>query len=109
MVEAYRRDTSSKDQLISELKSTKKRLLAEVKDLKQELLGVEGEKQKAELEQVRLQKEVARVQLQICNMEAHLQTIQDERGQLEMQVQVEIFNVSHWIYFTNYFKIEVKK
>ncbi|XP_062240607.1 golgin subfamily A member 3 isoform X2 [Platichthys flesus] len=94
MVEAYRRDTSSKDQLISELKSTKKRLLAEVKDLKQELLGVEGEKQKAELEQVRLQKEVVRVQEQMCNMEAHLQTIQDERGQLEMQVQSLQFDQS---------------
>uniref|UniRef100_A0A8C9YGL8 Golgin A3 n=1 Tax=Sander lucioperca TaxID=283035 RepID=A0A8C9YGL8_SANLU len=87
MVEAYRRDASSKDQLISELKSTKKRLLVEVKDLKQELLGVQGEKQKAELEQARLQKEVVRVQEQMNNMEAHLQAIQTERDQLETQVQ----------------------
>ncbi|XP_034726710.1 golgin subfamily A member 3 isoform X2 [Etheostoma cragini] len=87
MVEAYRRDASSKEQLISELKSTKKRLLVEVKDLKQELLGIQGEKQKAELEQTRLQKEVVRVQEQMNNMEAHLQAIQTERDQLETQVQ----------------------
>ncbi|XP_028432945.1 golgin subfamily A member 3 isoform X3 [Perca flavescens] len=87
MVEAYRRDASSKDQLISELKSTKKHLLVEVKELKQELLGVQGEKQKAELEQAQLQKEVVRVQEQMNNMEAHLQAIQTERDQLETQVQ----------------------
>ncbi|XP_041855312.1 golgin subfamily A member 3 isoform X2 [Melanotaenia boesemani] len=87
MVEAYRRDAISKDQLISELKSTKKRLLVEVKDLKQELQGAQGEKQKAELEQARLQKEVARVQEQMNNMEAHLQAIQTERDQLETQIQ----------------------
>ncbi|XP_040898342.1 golgin subfamily A member 3 isoform X1 [Toxotes jaculatrix] len=94
MVEAYRRDASSKDQLISELKSTKKRLLAEVKDLKQELLGVQGEKQKAELEQARLQKEVVRVQEQMSNMEAHLQAIQKERDQLETQIQSLQFDQS---------------
>ncbi|CAG09693.1 unnamed protein product [Tetraodon nigroviridis] len=87
MVEAYRRDASSKDQLISELKSTKKRLMSEVKDLKQELLGVQEEKQKVELEQMRLQKEVLRVQEQMSNMEAHLQAIQTERDQLETQIQ----------------------
>ncbi|XP_076003710.1 golgin subfamily A member 3 isoform X2 [Genypterus blacodes] len=87
MVEAYRRDTSSKDQLISELKSTKKRLLGEVKELKQELLGVQGEKQKAELELTRLQKEAVRVQEQMNSLEAHLQSIQSERDQLEAQVQ----------------------
>ncbi|XP_044052579.1 golgin subfamily A member 3 isoform X2 [Siniperca chuatsi] len=94
MVEAYRRDAGSKDQLISELKSTKKRLLAEVEDLKQELLGVQGEKQKAELEQARLQKEVVRVQEQMSNMEAHLQAIQTERDQLETQVQSLQFDQS---------------
>uniref|UniRef100_A0A672IX75 Golgin A3 n=1 Tax=Salarias fasciatus TaxID=181472 RepID=A0A672IX75_SALFA len=87
MVEAYRRDASSKDQLISELKSTKKRLLAEVKDFKQELISSQGEKQKAELEQARLQREVQRVQEQMSNMEAHLQAIQTERDQLETQMQ----------------------
>ncbi|XP_053181172.1 golgin subfamily A member 3 isoform X2 [Scomber japonicus] len=94
MVEAYRRDASSKDQLISELKSTKKRLLTEVKDLKQELLGVQGEKQKAELEQARLQQEVVRVQEQMSNMEAHLQAIQTERDQLENQIQSLQFDQS---------------
>ncbi|XP_078106152.1 golgin subfamily A member 3 isoform X2 [Sander vitreus] len=94
MVEAYRRDASSKDQLISELKSTKKHLLVEVKDLKQELLGIQGEKQKAELEQARLQKEVVRVQEQMNNMEAHLQAIQAERDQLETQVQSVQFDHS---------------
>ncbi|XP_076746674.1 golgin subfamily A member 3 isoform X3 [Maylandia zebra] len=94
MVEAYRRDASSKDQLISELKSTKKRLLMEVKDLKQELLAAQGEKQKAELEQTRLQKEVVRVQEQMSNMEAHLQTIQNERDQLETQIQSLQFDQS---------------
>uniref|UniRef100_A0A671TE79 Golgin A3 n=1 Tax=Sparus aurata TaxID=8175 RepID=A0A671TE79_SPAAU len=94
MVEAYRRDASSKDQLISELKSTKKRLLAEVKDLKQELLAVQGEKQNMELEQARLQKEVVRVQEQMSNMEAHLQAIQTERDQLETQIQTLQFDRS---------------
>uniref|UniRef100_A0A669C6M2 Golgin A3 n=1 Tax=Oreochromis niloticus TaxID=8128 RepID=A0A669C6M2_ORENI len=94
MVEAYRRDASSKDQLINELKSTKKRLLTEVKDLKQELLAAQGEKQKAELEQTRLQKEVVRVQEQMSNMEAHLQTIQNERDQLETQIQSLQFDQS---------------
>lgn len=112
-MEAYRRDASSKDKLISELKSTKKRLLAEVKDLKQELLGVQGEKQKAELEQARLQKEVVRVQEQMSNMEAHLQAIQTERDQLETQVQVIInifiFSIYLQIYFTKYFHNKKKK
>uniref|UniRef100_A0A8C5DZW8 Golgin A3 n=1 Tax=Gouania willdenowi TaxID=441366 RepID=A0A8C5DZW8_GOUWI len=87
MVEAYRRDASSKDQLITELKSTKKRLLVEVKDLKQELLSIQGEKKKTELEQARLQKEALRVQEQMTSMEAHLQSIQKERDQLEHQIQ----------------------
>lgn len=90
MVEAYRRDATSKDQLISELKSTKKRLLAEVKDLKQELLAAQGEKQSAALEQSRLQKEVARVQEQMSSLEAHLQAIQSERDQLESQITVGV-------------------
>ncbi|CAJ1068419.1 golgin subfamily A member 3 isoform X3 [Xyrichtys novacula] len=94
MVEAYRRDASSKDQLISELKSTKKRLLAEVKDLRQELLDAQGEKQKGELEQARLQKEVVRVQEQMSNMETHLQAIQKERDQLETQIQSLQFDQS---------------
>uniref|UniRef100_A0A668AD71 Golgin A3 n=1 Tax=Myripristis murdjan TaxID=586833 RepID=A0A668AD71_9TELE len=94
MVEAYRRDATSKDQLISELKSTKKRLVAEVKDLKEELLGVQGERQKAELEQTRLQQEVVRVQEQMNSLEAHLQAVQKERDQLETQIQSLQFDQS---------------
>ncbi|XP_049618819.1 golgin subfamily A member 3 isoform X1 [Syngnathus scovelli] len=100
MVEAYRRDANSKDQLISELKSTKKRLLAEVKDLKQELLDVHGEKQKGDLEQARLQKEVLRVQEQINNMESHLQDIQRERDHLETQIQSLQFDQSQLVAVT---------
>uniref|UniRef100_A0A8C7RUW0 Golgin A3 n=1 Tax=Oncorhynchus mykiss TaxID=8022 RepID=A0A8C7RUW0_ONCMY len=66
MVEAYRRDASSKEQLISELKSTKK----------------------PELEQSRLQTEVVRVQQQMNSLENHLQSVQTERDQLESQIQV---------------------
>lgn len=95
MVEAYRRDATSKEQLISELKSTKKRLLAEVKDLKQELLAAQGEKQSAALEQSRLQKEVVRVQEQMSSLEAHLQAIQLERDQLESQIQVGVHGGNH--------------
>uniref|UniRef100_A0A672PTP9 Golgin subfamily A member 3-like n=1 Tax=Sinocyclocheilus grahami TaxID=75366 RepID=A0A672PTP9_SINGR len=87
MVEAYRRDASSKDQLISELKASKKRLVAEVKDLKQELLKMEGEKKSAEQEQARLQNEVERVQQQMNGLEAHLQSVQTERDQLDSQLQ----------------------
>nr|XP_006640221.2 PREDICTED: golgin subfamily A member 3 isoform X1 [Lepisosteus oculatus]XP_015221413.1 PREDICTED: golgin subfamily A member 3 isoform X1 [Lepisosteus oculatus]XP_015221414.1 PREDICTED: golgin subfamily A member 3 isoform X1 [Lepisosteus oculatus] len=87
MVEAYRRDTSSKDQLISELKATKKKLLSEVRGLKQELLSSQGERKAAELEQARLQKEVSRVQQQMSSLEAHLQAVQSERDQLETQIQ----------------------
>ncbi len=88
MVEAYRRDASSKDQLISELKASKKRLVAEVKDLKQELFKMEGEKKSAEQEQTHLQKEVERVQQQMNGLEAHLQSVQTERDQLDSQLQV---------------------
>lgn len=87
MVEAYRRDASSKEQLISELKASKKRLVAEVKDLKQELLKTEGEKKSAVQEQARLQKEVERVQQQMNGLEAHLQSVQTERDQLDSQLQ----------------------
>lgn len=115
MVEAYRRDASSKDQLISELKASKKRLVAEVKDLKQELLRMEGEKKNAEQEQSRLQKEVERVQQQMNGLEAHLQSVQTERDQLDSQLQVctsqflrtqllmpllEMFHVLHIVRFS---------
>lgn len=88
MVEAYRRDATSKDQLISELKASKKRLLAEVKELKQEVLSAQGEKAAAELELQRLKAEASRVQEQMSSLEGHLQAIQGERDQLEAQIQV---------------------
>uniref|UniRef100_A0A674EZ68 Golgin A3 n=1 Tax=Salmo trutta TaxID=8032 RepID=A0A674EZ68_SALTR len=94
MVEAYRRDASSKEQLISELNSTKKRLVSEVKGLKQDLLEAHGEKQKAELEQSRLQMEVVRVQQQMNSLENHLQSVQTERDQLESQIQSLQFDQS---------------
>ncbi|XP_056601862.1 golgin subfamily A member 3 isoform X2 [Triplophysa dalaica] len=94
MVEAYRRDASSKDQLISELKASKKRLIAEVKDLKQELLRMDGEKKSAEQEQARLLKEVERVQQQMNSLENHLQSVQTERDQLDSQLQSFQFDQS---------------
>ncbi|KAA0716753.1 Golgin subfamily A member 3 [Triplophysa tibetana] len=94
MVEAYRRDASSKDQLISELKASKKRLVAEVKDLKQELLRMDGEKKSAEQEQARLLKEVERVQQQMNGLENHLQSVQTERDQLDCQLQSFQFDQS---------------
>uniref|UniRef100_A0A674BN63 Golgin A3 n=1 Tax=Salmo trutta TaxID=8032 RepID=A0A674BN63_SALTR len=94
MVEAYRRDAGSKEKLISELKSTKKRLVSEVKGLKQELLEAQGQKQKAELEQSRLQTEVVRVSQQMNSLENHLQSVQTERDQLETQIQSLQFDQS---------------
>ncbi|KAG9339641.1 hypothetical protein JZ751_023533 [Albula glossodonta] len=94
MVEAYRRDASSKEQLISELKATKKRLTSEVKGLKAELLDTQGAKGVAEMEQARLQKEVTRVQQQMNTLEAHLQSVQKERDQLETQIQSLEFDQS---------------
>ncbi|XP_039347769.1 golgin subfamily A member 3-like [Mauremys reevesii] len=79
MVEAYQRDASSQDQLISELKSTKKRLDLEVKELKRELLKLRSEKQSIAVECSRLQKEVSQVHQQIVELESHLQSVQKER------------------------------
>ncbi|XP_039384259.1 golgin subfamily A member 3-like [Mauremys reevesii] len=79
MVEAYQRDASSQDQLISELKSTKKRLDLEVKELKRELLKLRSEKQSIDVECSRLQKEVSQVHQQIVELKCHLQSVQKER------------------------------
>ncbi|KAI5615238.1 golgin subfamily A member 3 isoform X1, partial [Silurus asotus] len=87
MVEAYRRDAASKEQLISELKMTKKRLLSEVKELKEEVQQVAQEKRTAELEQQRLLQEVQRVQQQMSSLEDHLQEVQGERDRLDTQLQ----------------------
>lgn len=88
MVEAYRRDASSKDQLTSELKATKKRLDTEVKELRQEVLQLQGEKRSTEIEHSRLQKDVSRVHQQIADLEGHLQSVQQERDQMEAHLQV---------------------
>lgn len=88
MVEAYRRDTASKDQLISELKATKKKLDSEVKELRQELMQLQGDKKSMEAEQARLQKEVSRVQQQMAALEGHLESVQRERDEMETHLQV---------------------
>lgn len=88
MVEAYRRDASSKDQLISELKATKKRLDSEVKELKRELLKIQVEKQSLESEHSKLQKEVSQVHQQMVEIENHLQSVQKERDDMETRLQV---------------------
>lgn len=87
-MEAYRRDTASKDQLISELKATKKRLDSEVKELRQELMQLQGDKKSMEAEQAHLQKEVSRVQQQMAALEGHLESVQRERNEMETHLQV---------------------
>lgn len=97
MVEAYRRDASSKDQLISELKATKKRLDAEMKELKRELLQIQVEKQSLESEHSKLQKEVTEVRQQMVEIENHLQSVQKERDEMETRLQVwELLSFGHW-------------
>lgn len=88
MVEAYRRDATSKDQLIGELKATKKRLDSELKELRQELIKLQGEKKSVEVEHVRLQKEVSHVRQQMADLEGHLQSVQRERNEMETHLQV---------------------
>lgn len=95
MVEAYRRDAASKEQLISELKATKKRLLSEVKELKEEVQRAEQGKRSAEVEQQRLLQEVQRVQQQMSSLEEHLQEVQSERDQLNTQLQVHTYTHTH--------------
>lgn len=96
MVEAYRRDASSKDQLISELKATKKRLDAEMKELKRELLQIQVEKQSLESEHSKLQKEVTEVRQQMVEIENHLQSVQKERDEMETRLQVwELLSFGH--------------
>jgi len=88
MVEAYRRDAASKEQLIAELRSTKQRLAAEVSELRQALLDAQGETRTALAEQGHLRLELQRVQEQMSGLEAHLQAVQTERDQLDQQIQV---------------------
>lgn len=92
MVEAYRRDATSKDQLIGELKATKKRLDSELKELRQELIKVQGEKKSVDVEHVRLQKEASHVRQQMADLEGHLQAVQRERDEMETHLQVRKFS-----------------
>ncbi|XP_044296922.1 golgin subfamily A member 3 isoform X2 [Varanus komodoensis] len=87
MVEAYRRDANSKDQLISELKSTKKRLDSEMRELKREFLQLQGEKKSVEVENARLAKEASQVQQQMEELESQLQAAQKERDGMETELQ----------------------
>lgn len=87
-MEAYRRDAASKDQLISELRATKKRLDSEVKELRRGLMQLQGDKASAEAERSRLQKEVSQVKQQMAALEGHLESVQRERDELEAHLQV---------------------
>lgn len=93
-MEAYRRDAASKEQLIGELRTTKRRLAAEVTQLRQALLEAQGEKQAAVAEQGHLKLEVRRVQEQMNGLETHLQAVQTERDLLDQQVQSVQFDQS---------------
>lgn len=88
MVEAYRRDATSKDQLISELKATRRSLDAEVKELRRELMQLQGDKASVEAERSRLQKEVSHVQQQMAALEDQLMSVQRERDEMETHLQV---------------------
>ncbi|MEE6504372.1 hypothetical protein FKM82_005165 [Ascaphus truei] len=87
MVEAYRRDANSKDQLISELKTTKKKLDSEVKALRQELLKIQGEKSLAEVEHARIRKEMSQLRQHMEELENHLHAAQKERDETESRLQ----------------------
>ncbi|XP_053062443.1 golgin subfamily A member 3 isoform X1 [Acinonyx jubatus] len=100
MVEAYRRDATSKDQLIGELKATKKRLDSELKELRQELIKVQGEKKSVDVEHVRLQKEVSQVRQQMADLEGHLQAVQRERDEMETHLQSLQFDKEQMVALT---------
>ncbi|XP_073415132.1 golgin subfamily A member 3 isoform X2 [Dendrobates tinctorius] len=100
MVEAYRRDASSKDQLISELKATKKKLDSEVKELRRELLKIQGEKSAAEMEKARVMKEMAKLQQQMEELESHLQAAQNDRDEMEIRLQSIQFDKDQLISLT---------
>ncbi|XP_078083298.1 golgin subfamily A member 3 isoform X1 [Mustelus asterias] len=87
MVEAYRRDANSKDQLINELKLAKKKLESEVKDLKQDVVVLQTNKKSAQNEHVQIQKDISRVHQQMTDLEAQLQLAQEERDELSTELQ----------------------
>ncbi|KAM4707110.1 golgin subfamily A member 3 [Discoglossus pictus] len=92
MVEAYRRDASSKDQLITELKTTKKKLDSELKVLRRELVKLQGEKSAGELDQARIRKEMVQLQEQIEELESHFQEAQKDRDDMESRLQALQFD-----------------
>ncbi|XP_059975740.1 golgin subfamily A member 3 isoform X5 [Mesoplodon densirostris] len=87
MVEAYRRDATSKDQLIGELKAAKRRLDSEVKEQRQEAVRLQGEKRAAEVQHSRLQREASQARQQVVDLEGHLQSTQRERDEMETHLQ----------------------
>ncbi|XP_061025445.1 golgin subfamily A member 3 isoform X2 [Eubalaena glacialis] len=87
MVEAYRRDATSKDQLIGELKAAKRRLDSEVKGQRQEAVRLQGEKRAAEVQHLRLQREASQARQQVVDLEGHLQATQRERDEMETHLQ----------------------
>ncbi|KAM4054055.1 golgin subfamily A member 3 isoform 1-T1 [Anomaloglossus baeobatrachus] len=101
MVEAYRRDASSKDQLISELKATKKKLDSEVKELRKELLKIQGEKSATEMEKARVMKDMAKLQQQMEELESHLQAAQNDRDEMEIRLQSIQFDKDQLISLTH--------
>ncbi|XP_073646949.1 golgin subfamily A member 3 isoform X4 [Tursiops truncatus] len=87
MVEAYRRDATSKDQLIGELKAAKRRLDSEVKEQRQEAVRLQGEKRAAEVQRLHLQREASQARQQVVDLEGHLQSTQRERDEMETHLQ----------------------
>uniref|UniRef100_A0A8C0I5G3 Golgin A3 n=1 Tax=Balaenoptera musculus TaxID=9771 RepID=A0A8C0I5G3_BALMU len=87
MVEAYRRDATSKDQLIGELKAAKRRLDSEVKGQRQEAVRLQGEKRAAEVQHLRLQREASQARQQVVDLQGHLQATQRERDEMETHLQ----------------------
>ncbi|XP_068418286.1 golgin subfamily A member 3 isoform X1 [Eschrichtius robustus] len=87
MVEAYRRDATSKDQLIGELKAAKRRLDSEVKGQRQEAVRLQGEKRAVEVQHLRLQREASQARQQVVDLEGHLQATQRERDEMETHLQ----------------------
>ncbi|XP_069353558.1 golgin subfamily A member 3 [Eulemur rufifrons] len=100
MVEAYRRDATSRDRLVSELKAAKKGLDAEVKGLRQELVRLHGEQRATESEHARLQKELSAVHRQMADLEGHLQSVQKERDEMETQLQSLQFDTGQVVTLT---------
>jgi len=101
MVEAYRRDANSKDQLINELKLAKKKLESEVKELKQDVVVLQTDKKSAQNEHVQIQKDISRVHQQMTDLEAQLQLAQEERDELSTELQSVQFDRNQLMSFSH--------